>query len=78
MVATADGSLGRELQDLAMLRAAAILVDTASYSEIVQRLEPLTAPDRTFRHSARAVLANMLRSLACNEASNSRSMLSPL
>jgi hypothetical protein len=27
------------------------------YSEIVQRLEPLTAADRTFRHSARAVLA---------------------
>jgi hypothetical protein len=53
----ADSSLGRDLQDLAALRAAAILVDTAPYSEIVQRLEPLTAPDRTFRHSARSMLA---------------------
>ena len=53
----ADRSLGRVLQDLAVLRAATILVDTAPYSEIVQRLEPLTAPDRTFRHSARVMLA---------------------
>jgi hypothetical protein len=53
----ADGSLGQVLQDLAALRAATILVDTAPYSEILQRLEPLAAPDRTFRHSARAMLA---------------------
>jgi hypothetical protein len=53
----ADGSLGRVLQDLAALRAATILVDTAPYSEILQRLEPLTASDRTFRHSARGMLA---------------------
>jgi hypothetical protein len=53
----ADSSLGRVLQDLAALRAGTMLVDTAPYSEIVQRLEPLTAPDRTFRHSARSMLA---------------------
>ena len=53
----ADGSAGRVLQDLAALRAGTILVDTAPYSEIVQRLEPLTAADRTFRHSARTMLA---------------------
>jgi hypothetical protein len=53
----ADGSVGRVLQDLAALRAATILVDTAPYSDIVQRLEPLTAPDRAFRHSARGMLA---------------------
>ena len=53
----ADGSLGRVLQDLAALRAATILVDTAPYSEIAQRLEPLTATDRAFRHSARSMLA---------------------
>jgi hypothetical protein len=53
----ADSSLGRDLQDLAALRAGTILVDTAPYSEIVRRLEPLTAPDRTFRHSARGMLA---------------------
>ena len=53
----ADNSLGRVLQDLAALRAGTILVDTAPYGDIVRRLEPLTAPDRTFRHSARTMLA---------------------
>jgi len=53
----ADGGLGRTLQDMAALRAGTILVDTAPYSEVLQRLEPLAAPDRTFRHSARATLA---------------------
>jgi hypothetical protein len=54
---SADTSLGRVLQDLAALRAGTILVDTAPYSEVAQRLEPLTAQDRTFRHSARGALA---------------------
>ena len=53
----ADSSVGAVLQDLATLRAGMILVDTALYDEIRQRLEPLTAPDRAFRHSARATLA---------------------
>jgi len=53
----ADSSFGRDLQDLAALRAGTILVDTAPYSEIVQRLEPQTAAGRTFRHSARSMLA---------------------
>ena len=52
-----DAGVGQVLQDLATLRAGALLVDTASYSEIVKRLEPLTAADRTFRHGARAMLA---------------------
>jgi hypothetical protein len=53
----ADRSLGPVLQDLAALRAGTILVDSAPYSEIVRRLEPLTAADRPFRHSARGTLA---------------------
>jgi hypothetical protein len=53
----ADSRFGRPLQDLAAVRAGTLLVDTAPYSEIVQRLEPLTAADRTFRHSARGTLA---------------------
>ena len=52
-----DASFGRVLQDLATLRAATILIDTAPYGEIAGRLEPLTAPDRAFRHSARGALA---------------------
>jgi hypothetical protein len=53
----ADSSIGRVLQDLAAVRAAAILVDTEPYGELAKRLEPLTLPDRAFRHSARALLA---------------------
>jgi hypothetical protein len=54
---TADSSIGSVLRDLATLRAGMLLVETASYDEIRRRLEPLSAPDRTFRHSARATLA---------------------
>jgi hypothetical protein len=52
-----DTSLGSTMQDFAAVRAALILLDTASYDEIRARLESLTAPDRAFRHSARATLA---------------------
>ena len=53
----ADRSLGQSLRDLAVLRSGYLLVDTAPYDEVRTRLEPLTAPDRTFRHSARGLLA---------------------
>ncbi len=53
----ADGSIGPVMQDLAAVRAGLILVDTASYDELRGRLEPLTAADRTFRHTARELLA---------------------
>ena len=53
----ADRNVGRVLQDLAALRAGTILIDATPYGEIAQRLEPLTAGDRTFRHSARSALA---------------------
>ncbi len=53
----ADHSAGQLIQDLAAVRAGFLLVDTAPYSEILSRLEPLTAPDRTFRSSAREILA---------------------
>jgi len=53
----ADRSIGQAEQDLAAVRAASLLVDTAPYSEIKARLEPLTGPTRTYRHSARELLA---------------------
>jgi hypothetical protein len=53
----ADAGTGAVLQDLATMRGGSLLVDTSPYSEIVRRLEPLTGADRTFRHSARAMLA---------------------
>jgi hypothetical protein len=53
----ADASLGSTLQDLASLRAGMLLVDTAPLSEMRKRLDPLSEPTRTFRHSARELLA---------------------
>jgi hypothetical protein len=52
----ADGALGPVLQDLAALRAGALLIDAGSYTEAQQRLEPLAAADRTFRYTAREFL----------------------
>ena len=54
---SADASLGQTLQDLAAIRAGMLLVDTAPLAEMRQRLEPLTEPGRTFRHTARELLA---------------------
>jgi hypothetical protein len=51
-----DPALPQSLQDLAALRAGYILVDTGSYDEVRRRLEPLAAPGRTFRNTARELL----------------------
>ena len=53
----ADRSVGAELQDLAKVRAAGLLLDTASYPTLLQRLEAVAAPGATYRHSARELLA---------------------
>jgi len=53
----ADKSSGQVIQDLAAVRAGFLLVDTAPYSEMRARLEALTQGDRTFRYSARELLA---------------------
>lgn len=53
----ADRNLDQTQRDLAAIRAAFIAVDTASYDELKSRLEALTAQGRTFRHSARTLLA---------------------
>ena len=53
----ADRSIGAEQQDLARIRAAGLLVDSAPYSEMLQRLESSTGPEATFRHTARELLA---------------------
>lgn len=56
-VIAADAGIGQRFQDLAALRAGFLLVDTAPYDEMRRRLEPLAAAGRTFRHSARELLA---------------------
>jgi len=53
----ADSSLDRTLRDLAAVRGGMILVDTAPLAELTAKLEPLTAADRPFRHTARELLA---------------------
>ncbi len=53
----ADSSIGPVLQDLANVRAGLLLVDTATLPELTTRLEPLTARERAFRHTAREILA---------------------
>ena len=53
----ADTGRRQVIRDLAAVRAGYLLVDTAPYSELLSRLEPLTAPDRTFRYSAQEILA---------------------
>ena len=52
-----DKGLGVVLQDLAAVRAGLILVDDTPYADLRSRLEPLTAADRPFRHTARELLA---------------------
>jgi hypothetical protein len=52
----ADRAVGPVLQDLAALRAAALLIDAGALEDAQRRLEPLAANDRTFRHTAREFL----------------------
>jgi hypothetical protein len=52
------GEPGQPLvRDLAAVRAALLLVDTAKLDEMTQRLEALTQPTSPFRHTARELLA---------------------
>jgi hypothetical protein len=56
--AIAKDNAGQQLVgDLAAIRAAFLLVDTAKLDEMTQRLEPLAQPGSAFRHSARELLA---------------------
>ena len=45
------------VSELASIRAAFLLVDTAKLDELTGRLEPLAQPSGTFRHTARELLA---------------------
>jgi len=53
----ADRSAGAPAQELAKVRAAGLLLETTSYSNMLARLEAATAPGATFRHSARELMA---------------------
>ncbi len=45
------------MRDLANLRAGMLLVDKAPFADMQKRLDPLAEPGRTFRSSARELLA---------------------
>jgi hypothetical protein len=69
----ADRSIGAEQQELARIRAGGILVDSANYSDMKQRLEADAAPNATFRHVARELLA--LSAVRANDSSAARQWL---
>jgi hypothetical protein len=69
----ADRSVGAEQQALARVRAAGLLLDTASYSDVLQRLQGDAAPEATFRHAARELLA--LSALRARDATAARQWL---
>jgi hypothetical protein len=52
----ADQGVHPIMQNVARLRAAFLLVDSADDAEIKRRIEPLAAPGSAFRHSARELL----------------------
>jgi len=52
-----DRSVGATERDLAKVRAAGLLLDTIGYPAMLQRLEAATAPEATFHHTARELLA---------------------
>ena len=54
---SADASIDSTWQDLAAVRAGMLLVDTASLADMRRRLDPLAEPSRSFRHTARELLA---------------------
>jgi hypothetical protein len=54
---SADRSVGAAEQELAKIRAAGLLLDTATYPSMLARLESAAAPGATFRHTARELLA---------------------
>jgi hypothetical protein len=53
----ADRSVGAAEQDLARVRAAQLLLESTTYQNMLQRLEPATGATSTFRHTARELLA---------------------
>lgn len=53
----ADSSLSATLRDLAAVRAGMLMVDGASLADMRGRLDVAAEPGRTFRHSARELLA---------------------
>jgi hypothetical protein len=70
---SADSSVPAPERDLARIRAAQLLLETTTYPNMLQRLEPATSKDGAFRHSARELLA--LSAWRANDATATRQWL---
>ncbi len=68
-----DRSVGTAERDLARIRAAQLSLDSTTYPNMLQRLEPATAQTSTFRHTARELLA--LSAWRANDAAAARKWL---
>ena len=55
----ADTGVDQTLRDVARIRAAAVLADTASFADIEARLKDFTTPDSPWRHMSREILASV-------------------
>ena len=69
----ADRSVAALDQELARVRAAQLLVETSTYPNLLARLESETAPEATFRHTARELLA--LSAWRANDMTSARKWL---
>ena len=54
---SADGSADATMRDIAKIRAAAALADTAAYADVEARLKPFDAEGNPWRHVAREIMA---------------------
>ena len=55
----ADTKVDATLRDLSRIRAAAVLADTASFTDIEARLKDFTGADSPWRHIAREIMASV-------------------
>lgn len=69
----ADPTVSGSEQDLARIRAGGLLMETEPYAAMRQRLEPATGEGRTYRHTARELLA--LSAWRANDATAARQWL---
>ncbi len=69
----ADSTVSGSEQDLARIRAGGLLMESEPYAAMRQRLEPASGEDRTYRHTARELLA--LSAWRANDATASRQWL---
>ena len=69
----ADRSVGESERELAKVRAAGLLLETATYPAMLERLETAAAAGATFRHTARELLA--LSAWRTNDATAARKWL---